>query len=55
MAKCARCGAETILHVNGTPVCTDCDSKSSQAASGTQLRKASESDERKKYPVRDGA
>jgi hypothetical protein len=25
MAKCVRCGTETILHNNGLPVCLECD------------------------------
>jgi len=25
MADCSRCKAETQLHVNGVPVCPDCD------------------------------
>jgi ligand-binding sensor domain-containing protein len=34
MAKCVRCGAETILYVNGVPVCVPCDDNktSSQTA-----------------------
>jgi hypothetical protein len=27
VAKCAWCGAETILHINGVPICTACDDK----------------------------
>jgi hypothetical protein len=25
MARCVKCGADTILFVNGTPICTKCD------------------------------
>lgn len=25
MANCIRCGAETKLYVNGSPLCVDCD------------------------------
>lgn len=25
MGKCAKCGAETQLHVNGVPLCIECD------------------------------
>jgi hypothetical protein len=31
MEKCVRCGAETILHVSGVPVCVDCDNKNTNA------------------------
>jgi hypothetical protein len=27
MAKCVRCGAETSLYVNRTPLCLECDGK----------------------------
>jgi len=27
MAKCLYCGADTILHINGIPVCVECDEK----------------------------
>ncbi len=31
MAKCSRCGVvETVLHINGVPVCLDCDKKNPQ-------------------------
>jgi len=29
MEKCVKCGADTILRVNGVPVCVDCDQKRS--------------------------
>lgn len=25
MAKCYLCGAETVLHINGVPICVKCD------------------------------
>jgi hypothetical protein len=30
MAKCAVCGAETELYVNGRPLCVTCDDKRDQ-------------------------
>jgi hypothetical protein len=33
MVKCSRCGAQTILHVNGVPVCAECDRKFSEELS----------------------
>ncbi len=50
MAKCVRCGAETILLVNGVPVCTDCDGKPVKPAASPATR---ESDPRPKQTVRE--
>jgi hypothetical protein len=33
MANCARCGADTILHVSGVPYCVGCDGKKGDAYS----------------------
>ena len=38
MAKCACCGAETILYVNGVPICVDCDNQKPDAQSPPPLR-----------------
>jgi hypothetical protein len=46
MARCVRCGADTILFVNGTPVCTKCDDEENKA-------KAKEESERGKRPRRE--
>ena len=27
MAQCVECGAETLLYVNGVPICSKCDDK----------------------------
>jgi hypothetical protein len=27
VSKCAYCGAPTVLHMNGVPVCIECDEK----------------------------
>ena len=27
MAKCIHCGADTILHINGNPICVACDER----------------------------
>jgi len=29
MEKCVKCGADTILRVNGVPLCVDCDKQRS--------------------------
>ena len=31
MAECSRCKAETQLHLNGVPVCPDCDDAATHA------------------------
>jgi hypothetical protein len=36
MVKCSRCGAQTILHINGVPVCRDCDKKFNEESSAAQ-------------------
>lgn len=40
MVKCSRCGAQTILHVNGVPVCVDCDKKFNEGPSAALPRDA---------------
>ena len=32
MPKCSYCGMETMLHVNGVPVCVSCDDSNAMAA-----------------------
>jgi hypothetical protein len=40
MAKCARCQAETILHISGVPICVDCDNKKAPPPGpGTESKK----------------
>lgn len=36
MAKCSRCGADTILRVNGVPLCVECDKALSASKRGPQ-------------------
>lgn len=36
MVKCSRCGAQTVLHVNGVPVCPECDKKVNEEASASR-------------------
>jgi hypothetical protein len=42
MAKCVRCGAETILFVAGVPLCVDCDSDVEKGQRKTPRQAASE-------------
>lgn len=48
MAKCARCGAETILLVNDVPFCTDCDKNPEDSRASSR-----KSDTRPKQPARE--
>ena len=50
MAKCVHCGAETILHVNGVPVCTDCDRMPEDPRASSPAGKP---DKRPKQPARE--
>jgi hypothetical protein len=38
MAECSRCKAETQLHVNGVPVCPDCDDAATHLQKQPTLR-----------------
>jgi hypothetical protein len=43
MAECSRCKVETQLHINGIPVCPDCDDpaiRSQERQAGRELAKA---------------
>jgi transposase-like protein len=51
MVKCSRCGAQTILHVNGVPVCPECDKKFSEESSTPRPADAG-SEKGRKPPVK---
>jgi hypothetical protein len=49
MEKCSRCGADTQLHVNGVPVCANCDKQTE-----TPIRIPAKGREHPDAPVRRG-
>jgi hypothetical protein len=51
MAKCALCGAETILFANGAPICVSCD-KERSTQQPKQECKESESEEQERTTSR---
>ena len=47
MAKCIYCGAETALHVKGTPVCVSCDAKPKEERKPQQSEGSAAQDRKK--------
>ena len=52
MAKCAYCGADTVLYINNVPVCLDCDEKLSSKASSAVAGAGAESGKGPQQPER---